>query len=215
MVVAALLGGGVASMFLLGKGPAKASGESGDLTPVPAAEVCGASGAENAAIALASESAATAPPRLSDYMLTTSPVGGYQAAYDGPVPVDSGSLLGAQRTYLAAGVTEVYARSFNSSSHAGGFTNYAFRFATPDAALAAAAGAYVESACRLGADPMAVPGKPGVIVTVPVAAGANTIAWWVRGATVLELDYSMYGARGTDLSNALRVLDASLDLPRT
>jgi hypothetical protein len=204
---------GVTTMFLIGRGPANARVEGTALTPIPSSRVCGPDGVTTAAGALAQDSQAVAAPRLSDYMLSTSPLEGYQAAYDGPVPVDAGSLMGSQQTYLSAGVVDVYARTFNSPSHAGGFTNYAFRFASHDAAIAAAAGAYVDDVCRLGGDAMGVTGEPGVVVSVPVAAGANTAAWWVRGETVLELHYAMYGARKTDLANAGIVLDASLDLP--
>lgn len=145
--------------------------------------------------------------RLSDHMLDASPVGGYGLGYDGPLTEFERPW---QRAMTGYGVSDAYARTFNSPSKAGGFTVYAFQLRTEKSALAAAAYAYGMFVCKFGADPMTIPGQPGIVVGV--RQGESTIAWWVHGARVIEVDYAMDGERDADLAAALMVVQAAREI---
>jgi hypothetical protein len=135
-------------------------------------------------------------------MLDTSPVAGYRAAYDGPLG-DPSALRAWDRGYASQGVKDDYARTFNSPSHAGGFTLFAVQFPSHHAAVTAGADAYASFVCTFDGDPMAVSRHPDIVFAV---RSSDTEAWWVRGSLLIELDYSMFGDRTQDERDALVVL---------
>ena len=174
-------------------------------TPLSANTVCGGGGDRKVVAALKSEQQGSVPPRLSDQTPRTSALGGYRAVSESPV--DPGSVQRPwERVYTRFGAITGFARSFNVPNHPGGFATYAYQFPNPTAATAAAAAAYGVFVCEFGADPLRVSGHPGIVV------GSNlndSIAWWVQGARVVSVDYSMWGQRGQDLANALVAVQAT------
>jgi hypothetical protein len=141
------------------------------------------------------------PVRLADHMPDASPIEAFQRAYDGPTTDLS---LPWQRVLALHGVGQAYARTFNSQGRPGGFTVYAYEFPSKGEATAGAAAAYRTFVCDFGADPHVVQQRPGIVAGVRISQ--STVAWWVHGRRLIEIDYAMYGDEEEDVAAALTVL---------
>jgi hypothetical protein len=190
------------------KGPAPKSslGATGwHFSPILANSACGSRGALMARRELSLVKPGRVPARLSDHMLDSSPVGDYAVGYDAPI-------VDFQRpwewAYVRYGVSAGYSRTFNSSTHPGGFTTFAYQFPTQKAAIWAGAAAFKGFICEFGADPMTVREHRGIVAGVPPGQG-DALAWWVQGSRLITVDYTMNGERSKDLARALTVLQAA------
>lgn len=169
---------------------------------VSAARICKADGDEAVKRSLlAPAQRGPLPARLSDHMPDASPIDAFERAYDGPVT----DLPTPWKAALAPhGLIEGYARTFNSQTRAGGFTVYAYAFPNRRQAAAGAAAAYRTLVCDFGADPQVVREQPGIAAAI--RPSQSTVAWWVHGRRLIEVDYSMFGEDERDVSAALTVL---------
>lgn len=168
-------------------------------------DVCGP-GAKETVLESLEPRAEPLPLRLSDHLLVSSPIAKYGLAFDGPV---SDYTRPWQQALAAQGALEGYARTFNSTTMAGGFTMFAYELPSATAATIGAGSAYRTFVCEFGAQPLTVDDQPAIIAGVRPSDSAQ--AWWVHGPRVIEVNYALYGDLKRDLASALLVLEAAWD----
>jgi hypothetical protein len=137
-------------------------------------------------------------------MPAASPVDPYELATDGPLrPFDLTRPW--DQVLTSHGVRHGYARGFNSATQAGGFGVYVYEFRSRANALAAGGDAFVTMICDYGGEPVVVSEQPGLVAGIRPAD--STVAWWVHGRRLLEVNYSMMGDHEEDVAGALSVIE--------
>lgn len=200
------LGVGI-GVWMLSRGDPRRSPTRPDwsFTAVEVEDVCGP-GAEGTLLESLEPRDEPLPLRLTDHMLASSPVARYGLGFDGPV---SDFTRPWQKAMALQGVLQGYARTFNSTTMAGGFTMYVYELPSVDAAKVGVGNAYRTFVCDFGAQPLRVAEQPKIFAGV--RPSDSTVAWWVHEHRVVEVSYAMYGELERDLDIALVVLEDAWD----
>jgi hypothetical protein len=173
------------------------------LIPISPDTVCRRGGLDWVTSQLDVDAGGPLPVRLSDEMPKSSPITGLQVGFDGPL---QGSELTRpwQQLIATEGMQEAYARTFNSSSHPGGFTVYVFQMTEREAALVAATRAYEDVVCRMGGEPYGFSGEPGALGATQLSDTA--LALWVHGSRIIDLEYPVVsGSRDAEAKASVAV----------